>query len=210
MTDKNISISAVDAAIQKAVARKAAKVASGEITAKPAKAPKAEKAPAKPRVTDEEKAARDAAREMERAAKKATRDAARAVKLAERNANRKPAHLAKVERAAEKLGALGQASLLLFNEATANLTNTELASLAAHIIHFNRAKSTERAADVKLTPGQTVNIVSGDPRFVGKTGTVSKAQRIRAYVTVEGFAKPHYCFTSDLEVVEAESVSATG
>lgn len=209
------SISAIDKALANAQARKAAKSASGEASATAApKEPKAEK----PRMTDEEKAAKLAARETERAAKKAERDVARAAKLAERNASKSPAHMKKVQKAAEKLSALGQAAELLFNEATANLSAAELASLATHIQHFNRVKATERALNQELTVGQTVNIVGGDPRFIGKSGTLSKVQRIRCYVDVEGINKPVYLFTSDVAlaetneaiVEETEAAVATG
>ena len=204
-TDQNVS--AIDKAIAAAQARKATKVASGNATEKAAlkeKAPKAEK------MTDEEKAAKLAAREAERAEKKAARDAIRASKIAERDANRQPAHMRKVQKAAEKLTSLGQAAELLFNEATANLTQAELSALATHIQHFNRVKATERALTQKFEVGQTVNIIAGDPRFIGKSGTLAKVQRIRCYVTVEGYNKPVYLFTSDVTSVQAEPVAATG
>jgi hypothetical protein len=35
------------------------------------------------------------------------------------------------------------------------------------------------------------------------TGSVTKAQRIRCYVTVPGVKREVYCFTSDIEVLEA-------
>ncbi len=204
------SVSAIDKALAAANERKAMKANNGEPkAAKPAKEAAAPKEPKKPRQTDEEKAAKLALRDTERAAKKATRDEARATKLAERNANKSPAHMKKVEKAAEKLGALGQAATLLFNEATTNLSATELATLALRIQHFNRVKATERALTQKITVGQSVEIVGGDPRFIGKTGTIAKAQRIRCYVTVEGLNKPIYLFTSDVAVTTTEALSAT-
>jgi len=211
LTDTNVS--AIDKAIAAAQARKAMKATNGE---KPAKAPKEPKpakepkAPKAPKFTDEEKAAKLAARDAERAAKKALRDEARAAKIAEREANRTPAHMKKVAKAAEKLGILTDSASLLFNEATANLTAADLAVLALHLQHFNRVKATERAAGQKLTAGMNVEIVAGDPRFIGKTGTVAKAQRIRCYVTVEGLAKPVYLFTSDVAVLASADVAQTG
>jgi multidrug efflux pump subunit AcrA (membrane-fusion protein) len=197
------TVSNIDAAIAAAKNRKAAKVAAGTTTATTKTATPKEPKEAKPKMSDEDKAAKLAAREAERAAKKAERDAARTAKIAERNANRAPAHMKKVAKAAEKLTALGQAAELLFNEATANLPGAELAALATHIQHFNRVKATERALDQSLEVGQEVTIVGGDPRFIGKTGTLAKVQRIRCYVTVEGINKPVYLFTSDVSLSAA-------
>jgi hypothetical protein len=211
MSDKSDqTVTDIDKALAAAKARKDARTASGE--GKPAKAPKAAKAPTepkRPRLTDEEKAARAAKLEADRTARKAERDANRAQKLAERNAARGPAHLKKVIRAAERLGALDQAAQLLFNEATTNLTAAQLTVLANHILHFNREKATLRALTSKVEAGQTVTIIGGDARFIGKTGTVTKAQRIRCYVAIEGVNKPVYCFSSDVEVTSAPAATAT-
>ncbi len=207
------SISEIDKALQSANARRAKKASTGEATApkapKAAKEPKAPAEPKRPRLTEEEKAARLATRETERAARKVTRDAARTAKLAERAASRQPAHMRKVEKAAAKLGNLSEASQLIFNEATANLPGAELATLALHIQHHNRVSATSRALGQKIEAGQSVTIVGGDPRFIGKTGTVAKAQRIRCYVSVEGQAKAIYLFTSDCVPLAQETVSAT-
>jgi hypothetical protein len=214
LTDQ--SVSEIDKALAAAKARKAAKTgATGTTGEKPAKAAKTPKAPAapkepkRPRLTDEEKAARIAARETERAARKATRETARAAKLAERAANRQPAHMRKVQKAAEKLGALNETSQVLFDDATSNLPASQVAILALHLQHFNRVKATERALGQTIEAGQSVTIVGGDPRFIGKTGIVFKAQRIRCYVTVEGFNKPVYLFTSDVQVNAAAPAAAT-
>lgn len=204
ITDK--SISAIDAALASAQARKAAR------TGKPAASPKATKEPkaSKPKLSDEEKAKLLADREAEREAKKAARAEERAKKAAERGATRSPAHMKKVAKAAEKLSPLGQAAQLLYNEATANFGAAELASLAAHIQHFNRVKATERALVQKVEGGQTVTIIGGEPRFIGKTGTVTKAQRIRCYVQIEGLSKPAYFYTSDVTVAEVAASAANG
>jgi len=210
LPDQNVT--EIDKAIAAAKARKAAKVGSGEASAKPAKEPKAPSAPRepkRPRQTDEEKAAKLAARETERAARKAARDTARAEKLAARNANRQPAHMRKVQKAAEKLQALSDAAQLLLNEATTNFTAAELANIALHIQHFNRVGATERALSQKIEKDMQVTVVGGDPRYIGKTGTVFKAQRIRCYVTIDGFAKPVYLFTSDVAPATASANEST-
>ena len=213
MSDKTTSttsdqdVTQIDKALAAAKARKEAKAgiktSTEDSTKTGGKAPKA----TKPKPTDEEKAAALAAREAERAEKKATRDAARAAKLAERNANKQAPHLAKVQRAAAKLGMLNAHATDLFNDATANLSAADIAILASHLGHFNRTQSTERALTAKLEVGQTVTITGGDPRFIGKTGTIAKAQRIRCYVTVEGVAKDVYCFSSDVTPVADETAN---
>jgi len=115
----------------------------------------------------------------------------------------------KVTKAAEKLGTLNDAAQLIFSDATSNLAASQVAILALHLQHFNRVKATERALNQKIEAGQTVQIVGGDPRFIGKTGTVTKAQRIRCYVTVEGSSKPIYLFTSDVQPATAAKQAAT-
>lgn len=210
--DHDQNISEIDKAIAKAKARKDQKAGSAEAASATPKAPKAPKAPSepkRPRLSDEEKTARLLTKENDRATRKAARDVVRAEKLATRQANRQPAHMRKVLKAAEKLGSLGQAAELLFNEATANLTQSELATLAFHIQHFNRVKATERALGQKVVAGQNVQIIGGDPRFIGKSGTVFKAQRIRCYVTLDGVNKPIYLFTSDVQVNSSAPTAAT-
>lgn len=207
---QDTDVSAIDRALAAAKARKEAKGNGGKAEATgPSTTEAAAKEPKRPRLSDEEKAARQAARDAERAERKAKREAERAQKLAERQANRQPAHMKKVQKAAEKLGELGQAAQLLLNEATTNLTAAELAALALHIQHFNRVKATERALGQKIEAGMKVTIVGGDPRFIGKTGTVSKAQRIRCYVAIEGQSKPVYLFTSDVAAAQVDAEAET-
>jgi len=213
---------AIDAAISAAKARKAAKnnpesteaSTPGEKPERKARivGPKAEKPvkePKRPRLTDEEKAARKATKDAERDAKKAVRTAARAEKLAAKASGKKPAHMEKVLKAAARLPGMSEQACRFLDEVTVNLSASDLTGLALHIQHFNRVKATERALSQKVGAGDTVRIVSGDPRFVGMTGTVSKAQRIRCYVEVPGAKKPVYLFTSDVEVISV-APAATG
>lgn len=164
---------------------------------KPAKEPKAVKA--KP--TDEAKAAAAAAREQERAAAKAQRDAERAAKKALREAEaaaKKSAHMSKVDRAAAKLPTLGETAKTVLEDVTSNLSLEQMTALALHIQHYVRRRSTEAASGAKLEVGQTVRIVTAaDPKFVGRTGTVTKAARLRCFVDVGG-KKPAYLFVSDV------------
>lgn len=218
MTDKantgTASINDIDKLLRDAQDRKAkrqatAKGETSEADATSAPTPKADKPVAKPKITEEEKAAKQAAKDVESTAKKAARELERDAKKAQREADRKPAHLRKVQRAAERLSPLGQGAQLLFNEATAGLSAADLASLALHIQHFNRENATVRALSQKLNTGDHVTFVGGDPRYIGKTGTVNKSQRIRCYIDVPGSKKPVYCFTSDVAPVAAPAAEAT-
>lgn len=213
---------AIDAAIAAAKARKAAKNnpeadAPSTETETPARkarivGPKAEKPakePKRPRLSDEEKAAREANKLAERSAKKAAKAASRAEKAAAKSANKKPAHMEKVLKAASRLPGMSESAGRFLDEITVNLSAADLTALALHIQHFNRVKATERALSQKVSAGDSVRIVGGDPRFVGMTGTVSKSQRIRCYVELPGMKKPVYLFTSDVEVTAA-AVVATG
>ena len=188
---------AVDAAIAAALSRKAAKASA---------TPKAPAEPKRPRLSDEEKKARSEKLEATRAERKVARDAARAEKLAARASTTRPAHLAKVQAAAQKLGSLSPDAQLIFNDATTNLSAAELTVLAGHIAHFNRENSTLRALDSKLEAGQRVTVTGGDPRYIGQTGAVSKVARIRCYVQLDGVEKVGYFFTSDLVPLATEAV----
>lgn len=204
-TSKKDTTDAVDAAVNAALNKVREGKASGEGSTTEGEAGKTKKA----KLTDEEKVAKQAQRDAERAQRKAEREAKKAAKQAEREANRKPAHLAKVTKAGEKLPQLSASAQQAVDDLTTNHTAGELAAIALHLAHFNRVAATERALSTKLVQGQRVRIVSGDPRFIGKMGTIAKAQRIRCYVSVEGFKKDHYCFTSDCEAIE-EQASSTG
>lgn len=192
----NDATSKLDAAINAAKARKESK----EGTA------------GKPKLSPEEKAQREAARLAEREAKKLERTAKREAKLAAKQASASPAHMKKVDKAAAKLPRMEDAVERFFNELTVNFTGAQLATLSAHLGHFNRTQATKRALDQKVAVGSRVRITGGDARFLGKEGVVSKAQRIRCYVTLEGVKKDVYLFTSDVEVLEeiAQATAANG
>lgn len=213
-TTKAVDTSTIDAAIAAAQARKAAKAAAGNTggAVKGAKPPKEKvEKPAKDKAAaDAERAAKQAEILKEREARKAAKAAERSAKLAEKLAARGPAHMSKVQRAAEKLPELTEVAQGVFNDATTNLTGPQLAALASHLAHFNRVRATERALGTKIEAGVKVTIVGGDPRFVGKTGVVAKAQRIRCYVDVPGVNKQVYLFTSDVEALVEEASAATG
>jgi hypothetical protein len=155
---------------------------------------------------DAARAAKNAEREIAKAAKKAAREAKKAEKAAVK-AGKAPAHMSKVAKAAAKLPALGPDAQATLDSATAGLQLGQLSALAEHIRHFVRVKSTEQALGAKLSVGQVVQIINGNPRFIGSTATVMKAQRIRCYVEVPGYDKKVYLFTSD--VVPLDATEAT-
>lgn len=204
---KNTGLSAIDAAINKA---KANKDRRAETEGTPLDSTSTEATATKrPRLSDSEKIERQAKRDSDRTARKAERASAREAKRAERDANKVPAHMAKVTKAATKLPALNENAQVMFNDITSNFGRDQINAISLHLAHFNRVKATERALNQKLEAGMAVRIVSGDPKFVGLEGTVAKAQRIRAYVNVEGSKKPIYVFTSDVEVISAEQATGT-
>jgi len=210
-------ISEIDKALAAAREKKAKreKLTGEKKATKEVKATKLEtKAPAKKtarvKLTDEQKAEREQARAAERAVAKEARAKARAERVAKREAEKKAPHMKKIERAASRLPVLSETSQLMFNDVTANLAAADVAALALHLQHFNRVNSTQMAVGAtKVAVGDQVTVVGGDPRFVGKTGVVSKAQRIRCYVTVEGMKKDLYLFISDVRVAEVAAETGT-
>jgi hypothetical protein len=207
--DTNTKLSAIDKALAAAQARKAAKegVDPSVPKAKPSK-PKGDKIKVDAAAKAAAKEAKDAARQARQELLKQQREVRKAAKAQEK-ASGKPAHMKKIEKAASKLPELNKQMEILFNEATSNFSAAQISALALHLQHFNRVKATERALNQKLEIGMTVRIVGGDPKFIGLTGTVDRAQRIRCYVAVPGFKKPVYLFTSDVEATE-QAMAATG
>lgn len=205
-TTSTVDISAMDRAIKAAKARREAKLAgqpaSVEIASndddietpfdsasdKPAK---------KQRMTDEERAAKQAAILAEREARKA----AKAAIKAEKQQSTEP-RLTKLDKAAEKLVELDDVTTDVFNTVVNALNTAQTIALITHLQHSVRVKSTLAAAQTSSVEiGDTVEIVSGDPRWVGKTGKVTRSQRIRCYVEVEGSPKEIYLFKSDVKKV---------
>lgn len=201
------NISAIDKALNDAKARKAVKAqANGEAPTGGSTASAPAEKPAK--ASDAEKLAAKAAKDAERAAAKSKRDAERAEKQAVKDAAKRTPHMSKVDKAAEKLPSLSSSAQASFNDVTTNLSATDISALAAHLTHFNRVQATGRALTTKIEVGDTVRIVSGDARYLGATGTVAKAQRIRCYVTVEGASKDVYLYNSDVEKLASASPAA--
>jgi len=197
--DLNAKFSAIDKALTAAKARKASKEAASS-----------DGAVVSGKIDDTTKATVRAAKLAEREAKKqelaSAREARRVAKAAQ---SKEPAHMKKLDNAASKLPKLNEEMQLLFNETITNFNATQITALALHLQHFNRVKATERALGQKVEAGSQVRIIGGYPKFIGMTGTVSKAQRIRCYVSVSGVKRDVYCFTSDVELVTS-ALPSTG
>lgn len=208
----NVNISAIDRALAAAKARKAAKEEFSDADADAAPMlRKAEKSMIKPDAA--EKAAVKALKDAQKANKKAERDAERARRKMEKStvqAVKKTSHMKKVERALSKLPSLNEATQLIFNEATCNISGQQLDALAQNILHHNRMMATVNAMKSNmLRIGDMVRITGGEPKFIGMVGTVAKSRQLRAKIQVEGVEKLVYIFTGQAELLEL-SASAVG
>jgi len=199
-------LSAIDKALAAAKARKAMK--DSQDAPQDAAEKNATKVVTDNVVKAAKNAERDATRESARAQRTKEREARRVAKATDL-ANKKPAHMKKIASAAAKLPTLSQSAQILFSDITSNLPNDQVIAVALHLQHFNRTKATERALGQRVTAGQQVRITAGDPRYVGKTGTIARAQRIRCYVTIPGIKREVYLFTSDVEIVESAAKTGT-
>lgn len=168
------------------------------------------------KLTDEERAERKQKLDAERAERKQKREQERAEKQAKKAAERPSAHMKKIQKAFAALPKLSEDALTEFNTITATLAADQVGALAQHLLHFNRVNATERARDVKIEVGDTVKIVGGDARWVGKVGTVDQAAKIRCFVNFEIenskgelVNKRVYLFTSDVEKVESREGEVT-
>lgn len=217
--------SAIDKALARAKAMAAAKAggaaaaaptSDGDKAEKPANVKKDKKAPAAKKATPDPKAAKaaagelKAAREAKRAADKAIRDAARAAsaeareeKKAAAMASKPMAHVGKVDKAGARLPALDAAGQEAFDLITGvKMGEGQMATLVAHLAHFNRRQATLRSLSTKLTEGQMVTVISSDrdPRLIGRTGKVTQVRKIRVLVDLGG-RRDAYLFLSDVAPV---------
>lgn len=198
------TIAAMDAAVAAAKARKDAKKAGASAPGAEGASTETNATASKRKVfTPEERAAKLAGIEADRAARKEKRTSERTAKQAATAATRAPAHMKKVQKAAEALGTLSETAQAIFGEATSSLSTAEVQALASHLQHHARVQATSAALEVKLEVGQTVTIVTGDQRYIGKEGKLTKVNRLRCYVAFDGQDKPGYFFTSDVKVTAA-------
>lgn len=108
----------------------------------------------------------------------------------ERPQRETPAHLAKIDKVAAQLPPLSEDANAVFTAAN-NLSTADMCAVLAHTNIAIRkrgiiAAGQNSAKGIKLAEGMRVRIVSGTPKFRGKTGTLTKVQRIRCYVKVDG------------------------
>lgn len=203
------SISSIDAALNASAKRQAAKKAGAAPA--PGEAAPAAAAPKRVIKTPEQRIEEAKKREDERAQRKtdrqAKRDEARAAKPAAA-----PAHMKKVEKAAAALPALSADAQTFFEEAKAALSSNDLIALSAHIQLHCRASATVESSGRKLTEGQAVKITTTDvaayAKFIGKEGTVAKANRVRCYIAVPGVEKLVYLHISDVTPVQEAAEAA--
>lgn len=207
--DLNTKLSAIDKALAQAKARKAAKEGA-PVEASSDKSTKTKGPKVKVEAADKTaaKLAKDAVRTARKQQLAIEREARRAAKATERGQAQTP-HMKKIEKAAAALPVMSVIAQAFFGDITTNLSAEQVTSLALHLQHFNRVKATERALAQKIEAGQTVRLISGPTKYVGMTGTVAKAQRIRCFVEIPGFKKPVYLFTSDVELVEEAMATGT-
>lgn len=186
-------LSAIDKALAAARARKANKETSGDTTISP----------------NENRDFKTAEREARAAKRAADREALVADRQRRREARaaanqRTDVHMKKVQTARSKLPNLSDTSRDIFERATTNLDRVQLEALAQHLQFHNRLQSTINAPAKPIPVGTTVRIVSGDHRYIGLTGKISRSQKLRSHVSVPDRPREVYLFTSDLEVVGSE------
>ena len=120
-------------------------------------------------------------------------------------------HIRRAEKSAAKLPALSEAANEVLSLAL-GLSHEDLNAVMAHVNHKVRMKTLQDAVQLRssaaITAGMTVRIMSG--RHAGKVAKVKEVKRIRCHVTLVGGAEDRviYLFTSEVEPVEAETVSA--
>lgn len=114
------------------------------------------------------------------------------------------AHLAKVEAFGKGLPTPSAAVIELLELARV-LSTGDMNVLATHIAFDARKRATIIASsNAKACPikeGDRVKIIaaSGNPRFIGQVGTVTRANRIRIFVQLATVKHPVYLFSSEVE-----------
>lgn len=125
----------------------------------------------------------------------------------EKAVSTKLAHMSKIDKVAAQLPQLSTEALNLF--ATANRMSTgDINALVAHLSIEIRRRGVLAVVNVpRVEVGQRVTVNSGHPRFQGQSGVVTKCQRIRCYVRLDGRDKDDYFFVAD--VMDNADCSAT-
>jgi hypothetical protein len=170
-------------------------------------------APKRTRLTDEQRAARDAENAKAKADKKAAREKEKAERKAAKEAEKanKVPHMAKVEKQAKNLPALAKNAQSVVTDILSRFDESGITGVIAHLSHALRVKATERALKVELEEGQLVRLVSadgGNGKWIGHLAHVLQAQRIRCYVQPVGTEKKVYLFSSNVQPLSEEEIKA--
>ena len=125
----------------------------------------------------------------------------------ERPVRTTPAHMSKVDKVASQLPALSGNAQNLFDNA-ADMSTSDICALVAHLNIAIRKRGISAASGAQLKVGDRVNIVSSqtNPRFIGMSGVVTKVQRIRCYVQLDGRDKTDYFFLTDCTPTEMSTI----
>lgn len=118
---------------------------------------------------------------------------------------KQPAHLVKVQKFINNLPQMSEEATTVFNTAK-TLSTTDINVLVAHLTAETRIRgvnaSSSTSGKVDLKVGDAVQVVSGNQtKFIGKTGTLTRVQRIRCYAKFDEYEKEGYFFLSDVELV---------
>lgn len=157
----------------------------------------------KSKLTEEQKIEKTANKAAEKAEKARVREEKRAAKAAATPGK----HTAKLMRVKGQLPKLSLPEQKFYDDVVAGCTPDELERIASHLSYHVREEQTKRAVAAVVEVGQTVRIRSGNQRYTGLLGTVSRANRIRCYVNIPNVDKDIYLFTSDVESVDQEFIS---
>lgn len=216
-----VQLSAIERALAAAKARKAARdahytaIAEADPTMSKAKQIKMMKAEIldnlndvdpreKAKPTDEAREAARAKIEADRAARKAEREAAKAAKAA---ARKTAPHTSKVERALSKLPTMSEDAKVLLNAVMAKcLSSVDMEALAQHLSVHARAERTASsiATDYEsYVVGAAVEVIGGEAKYIGMTGTLVVVNRLRVQVKVPWQERPLYLYRADVKLVPA-------
>lgn len=98
----------------------------------------------------------------------------------------------------DRLPKLSLDAQTIFDMAKEQLQRGDIEVLTAHLsAHTRRLAVQSASSTVDLKLGQRVTVKSGNPRAIGKTGVLSKLQRVRCFVTLDN-GEELYLYTSDV------------
>lgn len=212
----NFGISAIDKALAAARARKAAKEAEVERAAIESVDGGSEDGDLRLVTTKVSAEAAAAAKAARKAQREADREAAKLRRAEERDARREAkaqrdsqknhdnVHMKKVDKLRARLPELTGELLAVYDDAVSRFSAQELNSLAQHLLVKVREAATAGSRSAVVELGSRVEILGGEPRFIGRVGKITKVQRIRCFVELEGVRSPVYAFISDVRVVDSD------